>query len=126
MAVRSSKNGNAKWDDTDIPESRGWTLNKGSDNKPYASSDSAGVMKRVAGHKDSSGSVRAYLDAGTDVEGILVEGDSGTFKLYEDATRFWTVPAIIDSVEVTDEIEGGEIVEVTISFSGNGAITAPA
>lgn len=126
MAVRSSKNGNAKWDDEDVPESRGWTLTKASDNKPYASSDSAGVIKRVPGHKDSSGSVRSYLDAGTDLEGIYVEGDIGTFKLYEDATRFWTVPAIIDSVEVTDEIEDGAIIEVTTSFSGNGAITAPA
>ena len=126
MAVRSSKNGKAQWDGTDIPESRGWNFSALSDNKQYASSDTAGHVSRVAGHKDHNGTVRCYLDSATDIEGILREGDSGTVNLYEDATRFWACPVIIDSIEVTDEIEGGEIVEVSIGFSATAAFTPPA
>lgn len=126
MAVRSSKNGKAQWDGADIPESRGWNFSPISDNKQYASSDTAGHMSRVAGHKDHSGTVRAFLDAGTDLEGILVAGDTGTFNLYEDATRFWACPAIIDGVEVVAEIEDAAIVEVAINFSATAAFTPPA
>ena len=125
MAVRSSKNGNAKWDDADIPDSRGWNFSPTSDNKQYASSDTSGHISRVAGHKDHSGTVRCYLDSGTDLEGILLAGDTGTFKLYEDVTRFWECPVIIDSIEITTEIEGGEIVEVSINFSATAAFTKP-
>ena len=125
MAVRSSKNGNAKWDDADIPDSRGWNFSPTSDNKQYASSDTSGHISRVAGHKDHSGTVRCYLDSTTDIEGILREGDTGDMDLYEDATRFWRFPAIIDSIEVTDEIEGGEIVEVSINWSATAALTDP-
>ena len=126
MAVRSSKNGKANWDGTDIPESRGWNFTPTSDNKQYASSNTAGHVSRVAGHKDHSGTARAYLDSSTDIEGILREGDTGVFKLYEDVTRFWECPVIIDSIEITAEIEGGEIVEVAINFSATAAFTAPA
>ena len=126
MATRSSKFGKAVWGATDIPESRGWTFTDESDNKAYASSATAQRRKRVAGHGDSSGSFRAYLDATVDLEGILVAGDTDTLKLYEDGTRFWAIEAIIDSVVITDEIEGGDIVEVTVNWSGNGTVTAPA
>lgn len=124
---RSSKNGKAQWDGADIPHSRGWSFTPTSDNKQYASSDTAGHISRVAGHKDHSLTVRAYLDDATDIEGILREGDTGVMNLYEDDTRFWACPVIVDSIEVTTEIEGGELVEVAgITCSATAAFTPPA
>ena len=125
MALVSSKTGNAKWDGSDIPHSRGWNFSAISDNKQFASSDTAGHVSRVAGHKDHNGTVRAYVESASDIEGVLREADLGSLTLYEDATRFWTFPAIIDSIEVTAEIEGGEIVEVSINWSATGALTVP-
>lgn len=124
---RSSKDGKAVWDGTDIPHSRGWNFSATSDNKQFASSGTAGHISRVAGHKDHNLTVRAYLDDATDIEGILREGDIGVMKLYEDATRFWECPVIVDLIEVTTEIEGGELVEVAgINCSATAAFIPPA
>ena len=125
MAAFSSKNGNAKWDSVDIPHSRGWTINLVSDVKPYASSDTAGHMRRIPGHTDWTAQVTFYQDAATDIEGVIREGDVGTLDLFEDGTRKWSGPGVVESIEINGEIEGGELVQGTITIGADGAITAP-
>jgi hypothetical protein len=131
---RQSSGGKAEWSTTsgvagfaDIPEVRVWTLNPAPEAKEYASSSTAGAKRRLGGNDDFSGSISVYVDADNRFDSDLgiKGGETGWFKLYEDATNFFVAPAYIDDVDYTVDIEGGELVEAEISFSSNGAVVYP-
>ena len=125
MAVRSACNGKVQWDGTDIPHVRSWTFDRSEDVTEYSSSSTNCAKQRLSTVEDVTGTVEVYIDPDDAFEAILDLGDTGTFKLYEDATDFWTVPAIITGVSVNAPIEAGDPVEATISFEGNGNVIAP-
>lgn len=120
MAAISGKDGKVIQGSTDITDTLGWTINKMSNNPAYASNATAGVKKRVAGVKDSNGTFTyAYQGAAEEI----TEGSSYTLKLYLNATKFYTVAAVIDSISANVDINDGGIVSYTANWSGNGAVT---
>lgn len=131
MAVRTSKGGRADWSPdgvayTNVPEVRVWRLNPSTEAKEYASSSTAGAKKRIEGVDDFSLTIDIYVDATARFDAgsfNIRAGQTGWFKLWEDATDFHIAPVYIDSVDYEVDIEGGEIVSATINASSNGQIT---
>lgn len=120
MSAISGKNGKVVQGSTDLVDTLGWTLNLLSNNPAYASNATSGVKTRVVGVADSNGTVTfAYQGAAAEI----TQGQAVTLKLYLNATKFWTVPAVIDSIAYNTDINDGNIVSVTASFSGTGAVS---
>ena len=127
MALFSSKTGNVKWGTApaDILDVRGWQLEQVSELKPYATSDTAGHRKRVAGHTDWTGSWTMYQDDTTQLTDNVTVGSSDTLELYEDGTLKWVGVAMIASISPNVDIESGDIVSYTVAFEANGTMAVP-
>ena len=119
----SGKDGKVTVNATDIGDVTKWTLDESSNNPAYASNSTSGSKKRVAGVKDSSGTIEYELD--TAAAEPLTVGATATLKLYINATKYYSVPAIIDSIGTVCDVDTGAIVAHSAKFSGNGAITPP-
>ncbi len=125
MSVISGKDGKVMIGATTLADITFWTLATASNNPAYASSATSGHKKRVAGVKDASGSIQGKLDVADPVTDDFDEGDAVTLLLYIDATRFYSVPAIIDSINFEVDIDTGEVIGWTADYSADGAWTKP-
>lgn len=135
MSVRIATGAKADWAlgtgtvYVNIPEIRKWDLTVSNATKEYASSSTAGAKQRIAGAEDAKVTMDAYIDrstAGASLDSMGIKaGAAGKLKLWEDNTYFWIVPVYVDDVAYHADIEGGNIVDGTISASRNGAITYP-
>ena len=123
----SSKTGNVKFGVTpaDLLEVVDWTLEHTAGVIPYASSDSAGGMLRIAGIEDLTATVQCLQDATTQVTDGLPIGTSGTVELYESAALKWSGTMIVESVGPATPIGTGGLVTYTIRFGRNGTVTVP-
>lgn len=136
MSGFSGKGGKVKVGSTAIAEVTKWNFKPTSNNPSWGSSSSNGYKKRVAGVKDGSGSFDVKIDRSSLFLATVKEGDEVTLNLYlethfDNATppvedsKYYIVPAIIDSVDVNVDVDNGEPVSATIEFSSNGAWTNP-
>lgn len=121
----SGKDGMVKVGSTKLPSIRKWSLNLKSNNPKFATSDAAGHKVSVAGVKDGEVSFEAVLDTTDVIYSTYKPGTLVTLLLYENATRYWTVPARIESIAGECDInDGGELV-VPYTASTYGAWTYP-
>lgn len=126
MAVLSGKNGKVRIGSSDLAEITGWTFNPTSNNPSYASSGTAGFKKREAGVKDGSGTISGKYDKADPIQDRMDVGAKVTLELHVDAAEHkFIVPAIIDSITYTTDMDDGEIVSFDADFSINGAFTNP-
>ena len=125
MPTISGKDGTVKIGSTPVAEITAWSLSTTSNNPAYASSSTGGYKKRVAGVKDASGSIAFKLDPADPVTDDFDEGDHVTLLLHVDAARFYSVPAVIDSIHLEVDIDSGDIIGGRAEFSSNGAWTKP-
>lgn len=123
MAALSGKNGKITIGSSDLAEITSWSFNPTSNNPAWASSSNAGYKVREAGVKDGSGSFEGKYDKADQINDRITVGDKVTLLLYIDASSFFSVPAIIDSISYEVDIDDGEIVSFTCDFSTNGAWT---
>jgi hypothetical protein len=125
MATISGKNGKVMIGATALAEITDWTFQASSNNPAYASSSTGGFRKRVAGVKDGSGMIGFKLDPANPITNNFDEGSSVTLLLYLDATRFYSVPAVIDSIHLAVDISSGDVLGGVANFSADGAWTKP-
>jgi hypothetical protein len=125
MATFSGKDGKVLIGATPLADITAWTLRTLSGNPAYASSSTGGYRKRVPGVKDAQGTVRFKLNPADPITDDLDAGAAVTLLLYVDATRFYTVPAVIDALRLEVDIDSGDIVGGVAEFSANGAWTKP-
>jgi hypothetical protein len=125
MATISGKNGKVLIGSTTLAEITDWTFHTTSLNHAYASSSTAGFRRRVPGVKDGSGSIGFKLDPADPITDDFDEGSAVTLLLYVDATHFYTVPAVIDSIQLAVDISSGDVLGGTAMFSADGAWTKP-
>lgn len=104
-----------------MAEITGWRLTKTANNPAWASSSTAGWKDRVVGVKDASGSFDYKFDATNFVP--IEEGDDLQLKLYVNASKFYTVNAVIDSVSIEVDMNDGEVVGGTCDFSTQLVVT---
>jgi len=122
----SGKNGKVEAGGSAISEILRWEFTPTCNNPSWASSSTAGFKDRLAGVKDGSGTFDAKLDTDSEIYDSIVEGDEVELKLYLNATLYFTVPAIIDSIRYSADVNDGEVIEYTASFSTRGEWTKPA
>ncbi len=125
MAAQSGKNGNVVSGSDDIAHVTNWTWNPSSNNPDWASSDTSGYKKRVAGIKDGTGTVDFKYDFTDRIHSTLDVGSEVTLKLYLNATDYFSVPAIVDDISYEVNINEGDVVGGTLTFSQNGEWTNP-
>ncbi len=117
----SAKSGNVKNGDTDIAHVIDFNINDLSELQDYASSDTAGVRKRVAGHDDWNGTITCLWDTAAP----LTKGTSYTLNLYLASAVYYSGAAMVESINIKTPIGDGGIVTVDIAVSGNGVLTPP-
>ncbi len=125
MATISGKDGKVKIGSATLADITHWTLRTQATLSAYASSATAGFRKRVAGIKDGSGSLAGKLDPGDPISDDFDEGAAVTLLLYIDPTHFYTVPALIESLQLEVDIDRGEVIGWRADFSTSGAWTKP-
>ena len=109
---KSAKNGTGTWDGASLDDLTDISVNKASDVKEYASSSTNGEKSRRAGHGDRSGSFTMKADVVP-----FDEGDSGTLVLTSDGTEeLFNGTAMIIDVAYSVPVEGGDIVECSVSW----------
>lgn len=83
----------------------------------YASSSTAGLKKRVAGHSDLSGSFEVYSDA---VAAGLQEGETIALTVKPDGTTahpsMSATSCVIESIAYNVPIEGGGLISAVVNF----------
>lgn len=121
----SGKDGDVKIGSTAICEIRKWSFSPKANNPSYASNKTAGYTRRVPGIKDGSGSMEGAWDPASPAVAVIDPATAVTLKLYINATQFYEVPSVIDEFGLNVEVESGEIVSWTSTFSANGAWTNP-
>lgn len=110
---------------SELLEIWGWKLTREAALHRRATNATGGYKRTVAGTKSGSGTIEGDYDPAAPVEDHIREGDSVTLKLYTTATKFYLVPALIENIELTVDLDEGEIVAWTASFMTNGAWTEP-
>jgi hypothetical protein len=125
MATFSGKDGKVLSGSTTLADITLWQLTTSAKNVAFASSATGGYKRRFPGVKDARGKFTFRLNAGDAITTQLDVGDSATLKLYVDATNFFSVPAVIDVVELTTDISTGKVVGGAVEFSADGAWTEP-
>ncbi len=102
-----------------------WSLETTTRSVAYASSATGGYRKRLPGVKEGHGRIRFRLDVASPLTNHINEGSAVTLLLYLDATRFYSVPAVLDSLQIEVDIDGGELIGGQADFSTDGAWTKP-
>jgi len=102
------------------------TISKGrtADNKAYVSSLTAGKTKRKAGNLDATWAISLYSKTNiTEVPAALQAGQTIGIQLQNDSQSY---NMIIDSSDLEVDIEGGELVGISLACSAVDDTSYPA
>lgn len=118
MAAFTAVGGDVSIDAAAVPDVTKWTINPKNETQAYASSDTAGWKKRLAGCYDLSGSFECKAQNATPPckPGQLIT----TLLLTMAAGVTLSGPAIVDDISSEVDVDGGAIVAWTVNFSANG------
>ena len=125
MSAESGINSKVLAGSTQVAEITGWSLNPTSNNPSWGSSSVPGFKQRVAGVRDATGSFDFKYDFANRQHATLKEGDLVTLHLYLNAADAIDVPAVIDAMTFEADVNDGEPIGGTCTFSQTGAITYP-
>lgn len=106
-----------------LAECTKWTWNEEVVDSAYASCSTSGNRSRVAGTKDSTGTLEGILDPSDDIHNYILAGDHVTLKLYYTATKYHSVPAQINKIGQEVDIEEGNVIRWTADFGQTAAPT---
>lgn len=99
-----------------------WTLQKM--NRVKEAPNTTDGMLRAAGLADAKGAVKGYVDTTNRIEGNVDEGAIGTLKLYTDATKFFSLVAIIENLQIETGVDNMEQWSFDYSLQ-SGSVTEP-
>ena len=126
MALKSGKDGRVEINGEAAAAITSWRLRTSATSVEYYSSASSGWTARVPGPKDSRGEIEFQLDFSNPIFAQLEEGSLVTLRLYLDCTRFYSVPSMIESLDLDPvDIDQGRTVGGKATFLGTGPITKP-
>ncbi len=125
MTLISGKDGQVLSDDAPLADITKWTFKTAARNVNYASSVTGGYRRQLPGAKEGRGHFQFLLNTADAINGQLSEGDVVVLKLHIDDVNFYTVPAIVDSIELDVNVAEGSPISGAADFSSDGAWTAP-
>lgn len=120
MGVISGKAGTVKVGGTAVLEVTKWTFEPSANISKYASNNTNGHKKAVAGVRDGKGTIETKVDSV-----LWTAGQSVTLVLHVDggSTDKITVPAVIATTPINVDIDNGEPISATYTFEADGAWT---
>lgn len=101
-----------------VSTARGWEVSYTADTQKYVASNTDGGPGREDGNKDWSGSYTAYGHTPA-----VWPGESFTFLGSEDGAVGVSGTAIVDTITINIDFESGAIIDYTVNFSADGALT---
>lgn len=119
----SGKNGKVLISASSIGNVTKWTLRKIADPKSYNSSETSGRRAVLDGVHGATGTIDMLLDTAAVAPNL--EGATVTLLLYVDSSHFYTVPAHIDEMTISDDINDGSPVAASFTFTNTGSLTEP-
>ena len=125
MAVESGKTGKIVISGSDVYEVKNWKLSRSGNTKTYASSSTAGYQRTVPGNFSGTISFEVVLDPSHPLEDQMDVGDQVSLLLYRNASKYWTVPCRISSMDDDVNIEEGEPPTISCEADTHGAWTNP-
>jgi hypothetical protein len=102
-----------------------WRFTTTADNVSYASSATGGFRKRIAGARHGLGRISFVLNTLDSATVALAAGDAVILQLNIDSTRYYFVPAIVDDVQLTVDVNEREPIRGTAAFATDGAWIEP-
>jgi hypothetical protein len=123
MTVESGKLGKIMIGASSLREIKNWKFDRSGNVKAYTTSSTSGYQKTVPGQFSGTVSFEMVVDPADPPESEINEGDSLTLLLYRNATKYYSVPIIIDSMSDDVNIEEGEPPTVSVEATTNGAWT---
>ena len=97
---------------------RDWRVSIDSDVQNFVASNTKGMQGTVKGNRDWNGSFNCY---GHTPPIAFKPGEEVAFLGSYDGAKGLSGQILIDSIEITIDIEAGSIIGYTVNFSGNGA-----
>lgn len=130
MAANSGKYGQVDFGGSSYGEANNWTMEKTSDVTQYGKFGGGGRKSAVSGQGSARGTISGKYDFADPIEDVVDIGDSVTLYLYQRTTTGggeskYTVPAIVESVNITVDGDTGAPVEWTLNWVSDGAWTDP-
>jgi hypothetical protein len=126
MGAASGQYGTVHIGSSELLEVQSWKFSRKAAVHQYASNTTGGHKKTVTGVKSGSGSISGAYDPDDPVDDHIEEGDSVTAKLYTTATKYYTVPMVIENLDLEVDLDEGDIIGWEASFVADGAWTKPA
>ncbi len=108
-----------------IADITGWTFRTTVARRNYSSSATNGHERQLPGANSGRGAFSFQLDVANPLTDQLEEGSSVTLRLYVDATRYYSVPALIEALEMRVDVNGDKLVGGDAEFAADGAWTKP-
>ena len=99
-----------------------WTYQKM--NRVKEAPNTSDGMVRAAGLADVKGTVKGYVDTTTRIESKIDEGAIGTLKLYTNGTKFFSLTAIIENLQIETGVDNLEQWSFDYSLQ-SGTVTEP-
>lgn len=125
MATLSGKNGSLVVSGGSLADITSWRFTTTADNVSYASSATGGFRRRIGGARHGFGNVSFVLNTADPATARLVAGDAVTLQLHLDPTRYYYVPAVIDSIQLTVDVNQREPIRGSAEFTTSGAWIDP-
>lgn len=125
MGLATGDRGFVLLDDVPVADITLWRLRTTSRGVSYASSGTGGHRRRTTGARSGTGQIEFRLNSGSPQPAALAAGQSVTLKLHLDAERHYLVPAVLEEVELTVDVDLGEPIPGTARFVTDGSWTEP-
>lgn len=125
MATLSGKSGSFYVDGGSLADITSWRFTTTADNVAYASSATGGFRRRISGARHGFGNVAFVLNTADPATVRLAPGDQVTLQLNLSPARYYYVPAIVDSVQLTVDLNHREPIRGIAEFATNGAWIEP-
>lgn len=119
----SGNGGAVKISTTSVGEVLDWRIAKKAVVTKFASSESNGYKKSVAGSKDSACTFNGKWDSLADAPFDV--GDSLTLVLQLMSGKSFTYPCVVASLDITTNMDTGEPIGFSCVAENNGAWTEP-
>lgn len=125
MANYSGTTGSVLISASNVHDVTKWTFNTTAETSPFGSNMSGGFKKRLPGTKDGTGTIEGKYNSASPIEDSLREGTSVTLTLQRMSGKTYSVPAVIESLELEVDIDTGAPQSWVANFGSNGAWTEP-
>lgn len=117
----SGNQGYAMVGSSEIEELTGWTMDRDPGTQTYNAHSGAGWQKTTTGNKKISGTITGKYDPDDPVDSQIATDSLVTLQLHHTSTDYWTGSARLGAINLSANIDTGEVQSWTCAFESDGA-----